>query len=475
MTEPMMYTGGYNTTMIWNYDADTDEWTLAYWENLWPNTKECDACGGAEGCKPKPHKKKKDDDKKKKNKRDDKRDSKKDDKDRKRKDKDDMPIDSSETNTTVVPKEKPRYGPPAVNLRITMWDEEGDGWWKNDYSGSSWYLADDTRTELFYTGTLCDGKSGYCNLCLGDGSYTIRFSGDEADDFVAWDFCGVRGEYAQELSFHVKKGKCIPDSLVNLEQVCAGTVSSTVTLSGVLALAGFSSEVFNVADTSIVSRVLGEFVTGWSETLNVVSTSLDTRSMLLSSRRLSEHTFDVAFEVSFSAEKVYGVDGRDFSAVEELVSSLGDSLATRIASTQFVSLLSDAGRVSTVSHLTQVRAAELVSLELDGITYEGVAVMEQSNLPTYTEADWGTTTHTKAQYNYTTLSLFFGAVAVGFFAFVGILSHSMNGYKPISDDSQHPVSYSMPEVMPSEMDQSIVGPSRLMGGQVSSGYARSSL
>jgi hypothetical protein len=461
--------------MIWNYDADNDKWSLLYYENLWPSTKECDACGGAEGCKPKPHKKKKDDDKKKKNKRDDKRDSKKDDKDRKRKDKDDMPIDSSETNTTVVPKEKPRYGPPAVNLRITMWDEEGDGWWKNDYSGSSWYLADDTRTELFYTGTLCDGNSGYCNLCLGDGSYTIRFSGDEADDFVAWDFCGVRGEYAQELSFHVKKGKCIPDSLVNLEQVCAGTVSSTVTLSGVLALAGFSSEVFNVADTSIVSRVLGEFVTGWSETLNVVSTSLDTRSMLLSSRRLSEHTFDVAFEVSFSAEKVYGVDGRDFSAVEELVSSLGDSLATRIASTQFVSLLSDAGRVSTVSHLTQVRAAELVSLELDGITYEGVAVMEQSNLPTYTEADWGTTTHTKAQYNYTTLSLFFGAVAVGFFAFVGILSHSMNGYKPISDDSQHPVSYSMPEVMPSEMDQSIVGPSRLMGGQVSSGYARSSL
>jgi hypothetical protein len=452
--------------MIWNYDADADKWTLAYYENLWPNTKECDACGDAEGCKPKP---KKNDDKKKKN------DKKKDDDKKRRKDKDDMPIDSGETNTTVVPKEKPRYGPPAVNLRITMWDEEGDGWWKNDYSGSSWYLADDTRTELFFTGTLCDGKSGFCNLCLGDGSYTIRFTGDEADDFVAWDFCGVRGEYAQELSFHVKKGECIPDSLVNLEQVCAGTVSSTITLSGVLALAGFSSEVFNVADTSLVSRVLGEFVTGWSETLNVVSTSLDTRSMLLSSRRLSEHTFDIAFEVSFAAEKMYGVDGRDFSAVENLVSSLGDNLASRVASSQFISLLSDAGRVSTVSHLNQVRAAELVSLKLDGITYEGVAVMEQSTLPTYNSADWGTTTHTKSQYNYTTLSVFFGALAVGFFAFVGILSHSMNGYKPVSDDSQHPVAYSMPEVMPSEMDQSIVGPARVMGGQVGSGYARSSL
>lgn len=467
--------------MIWNYDADTDTWTLAYWEHLWPNTKECDACGDAEGCQPKPpkkddDKKKKDDDKKKHDDKDKRRDGR-DDKDKKgRNDKDDKgPIDSGETNTTVVRKEKPRYGPPAVNLRITMWDEEGNGWWKEDYTGSSWYLADDTRTELFFTGTLCDGNSGYCNLCLGDGSYTIRFTGDEDDDFIAWDFCGVRGEYVQELSFHVKKGKCIPDSLVNLEQVCANTVSSTVTLSGVLALGGFSSEVFNVADTSIISRVLGEFVTGWSETLNIVSTSLDTRSMSLSSRRLSEHTFDIAFEVSFSAEKIYGVDGRDFSAVESLVSDLGDSLANRVASSQFIALITDAAAVSTSSHLSQVRAAELVSLKLDGITYEGVAVMEQSQLPVSNSADWGTVTHTESKYNYTTISLFFGAVAVGFFAFVGILSHSMNGYKPVSDDSQHPVSYSMPEVMPSEMDQSIAGPSRIMGGQVGSGYARSSL
>jgi hypothetical protein len=444
--------------MIWNYDADNDKWSLVYYENLWPNTKECDACGGAEGCKPKPHKKKKDDKKKRHDKKDDKGRDKKDDKgkdkkDHRRKDKDDMPIDSGETNTTVVPKEKPRYGPPAVNLRITMWDEEGDGWWKNDYSGSSWYLADDTRTELFYTGTLCDGSSGYCNLCLGDGSYTIRFSGDEADDFVAWDFCGVRGEYAQELSFHVKKGECIPDSLVNLEQICAGTVSSTVTLSGVLALAGFSSEVFNVADTSIVSRVLGEFVTGWSETLNVVSTSLDTRAMTLSTRRLSEFTFDLAFEVSFGAEKVYGVDGRDFSAVNDLVSTLGDNLASRVASSQFISLLHSSAAVVSSSHLTQVRAAELVSLELDGISYQGTAIMEQSNLPPAGTADWGSTSPsvTISQYNYTILSVFFGALLVGFFAFIGILSHGMNGYTRLT---QSP----FPEVMPSDMDESVTRP-----------------
>ena len=455
--------------MIWNYDADTDKWTLAYWEHLWPNTKECDACGDAEGCQPKPPKKNDDKDKKDDKNRKDRNDNNKDrnDKDRNDKrdgrddkdnkkggnDKDDAgPIDSGETNTTVVRKEKPRYGPPAVNLRITMWDEEGNGWWKDDYTGSSWYLADDTRTELFFTGTLCDGKSGYCNLCLGDGSYTIRFTGDEDDDFVAWDFCGVRGEYAQELSFHVKKGQCIADSLVNLEQVCAHTVSSTVTLSGVLALGGFSSEIFNVADTSIISRVLGEYVTGWSETLTVVSTSLDTRSMSLSNRRLSEHTFDISFEVSFGVEKLYGVDGRDFGAVESLVSDMGDSLATRVASSQFIALIHSAAAVSSSSHLSQVRAAELVTLELEGITYEGGAVMEQSQLPPYTAADWGSSaTLTVSKYNYTTLSLFFGSLLVGFFAFIGILSHSMHGYKRITQ-------LTVPEVMPSEMDDSVTRP-----------------
>merc|ERR1719261_1529048 len=61
------YTGGFNTTMVWHYEHEGDEWTLVYWQNLWPNTKECDACGNANACpaKPKPSPKKDDDDKRK--------------------------------------------------------------------------------------------------------------------------------------------------------------------------------------------------------------------------------------------------------------------------------------------------------------------------------------------------------------------------------------------------------------------------
>lgn len=429
-TTGVYYTGGYNTTMIWNYDADGDEWSLVYWENLWPNEKECDACGDAKACKPKPKKKSKKKPKKK------------------------APIKGDTTtssNSTTTAKSKPRYGPPAVNVRVTMWDEQGDGWWKNDYHGASWYLADDTRTELFYTGTLCDGGSGFCNLCLGDGSYTMRFSGD-ADDFTAWDFCGITGGYAHELTFHVKKGKCIPDSLVSLETDCFGTVTSTVTLSGIIALAGFNSEIFNSADTAIVSRVLADYVNGWNaEDLAVVSTALDTRELDTSNRRLSEFTFDVEFEVSFVSETTYGVDGRDFRKVENLVSSLENKLSSRLSSPNFVSALNGAARLAGASTLSQVRAAELVSLELESIVYEGVEAMQESNLPSY-DNYWSVAAHHASKFNYTTISLFFGALVVGFVAFVGILSHSMQGYSRLPDHSVHS------EVLPSEMDESVSRP-----------------
>jgi hypothetical protein len=36
-TQGGVVTGGFNTSMIWGYDADSDEWTLVFAENLWHN------------------------------------------------------------------------------------------------------------------------------------------------------------------------------------------------------------------------------------------------------------------------------------------------------------------------------------------------------------------------------------------------------------------------------------------------------
>ncbi|CAE7467217.1 unnamed protein product, partial [Symbiodinium microadriaticum] len=384
-------------------------------ENIWPNEKECDACGDAKACKPKPKKKKK----------------------KKAPPKKKAPVAGDSTNSSEKEaKVKPRYGPPAVNVRVTMFDKEGDGWWLNDYHGASWYLADDTRTELFYTGTLCTGKNGFCNLCLGDGSYTIRFTGQPDMAWTAWDFCNVRGGYAHELTFHVYKGKCYPDSLVSLETTCTGTVSSRITLTGVVALGGFNSEIFQEQDSSVISKVIAEYVNGWeADALSVTHTTLDARELAMSNRRTSEFTFDVEFQVSFVSESTYGVDGRDFRAVENLISNLEDKLSSRFGSSEFVSSINSAARLTSGSSLSQVRAAELVSLELAAITYEGVEAMEASTLPAI--EDSYATNSTEFAYNYSTLALFFGALVVAFFAFVGILSHGMPGYKRVPDDNQH--------------------------------------
>ncbi|CAE7395416.1 unnamed protein product, partial [Symbiodinium microadriaticum] len=299
--------------MVWDYDDGI--WTLVHWENLWDTEKSCDAYGDAWRCKAKKPKKK----------------SKK--KAMKKSNGGDTTTNSS--NTTTAKKAK-RYGPPAVNVRVTMFDEEGDGWWQNDYHGASWYLATDDRKKLFFTGTLCHWYRGYCNLCLGDGAYTIRFTGKTNENFTAWDFCGVTGGYSTELSFHIKKGKCIPDALTSLETGCFGSVNSTVTLSGILALGGLTSEIFNMADSQIVQ---------------------------------------------FEPEVTYGIDGRDFALLNQLVENLSEELEESISTGAFQIALTNRATLAGVTPLTQIQQVELLSLEVETVTYVGVEELRAGSLP----------------------------------------------------------------------------------------------
>lgn len=450
------YTGGYNSTMIFNYDASTDEWSVVYWENLWENEKSCDACGDARACKPKSKPKK----------------GKKAKKPARGSGK---PINSSESNSTTTSnsksKSKPRYGPPAVNARVSMFDDDKSGWWQDNYRGASWYLADDKRTTLFHTGSLCSqsgkggrgkhkkaGASGYCSLCLGDGSYSMRFSGESsgATD-PAWDFCGVQGGHAQELTFHVKKGKCIADSLLGLEADCYGTVVSTIVVSGVVNLVGLTSEFVESSQFSILPGLLADSVVGWdSKNIEVLSTTLTSRALSTPSemRRLAEFDVDVQFSASFESETDYGVEGRMYSNVKSLVATLQDALASKVSSQGFSVSLSQSALLAGAVSLEKVQNAELVSLELVSISYEGVETMQASTLPAFDDSQyWGSTVMNVSFYNVESLAVFFVAIAAGFVAFVGLVSHSVNGYKSVSQlsDSQH-------EVLPSEMDSTISNP-----------------
>lgn len=444
------YTGGYNTTMILHYDADTDAWSALYWENLWENEKACDACGESRACQRSSPP------------RVDKPAVKKFNRPNVKK-----PIDSSDdtnTNTTKVARVKPRYGPATTTVRVTMFDEEGDGWWKTDYSGASWYLADDRRTTLFSTGTLCNSegsKSGYCNLCLGEGSYSLRFSG-AASEFSSWDFCGVRGGRAQELTFHISGGQCVPDSLLSVEADCFATVVSTVKVAGVINLMGLTTEFVESSQYSIMPALLADAVAGWeARNIEVRSTSLTSRTSSSSSagagsqsaRRLAEFDVDVEFSASFESETDYGVEGRVYSNVVDLVASLKESLASKVASEGFSASLAHSASLAGSVSLEKVQHADLVSLVLESISYEGVQPMQASTLPAFDDSFYweNSSLHISSVFNPRIITILFVSALVGFVAFMGLLLRGMNGYRSVSQlsDSAHG------EVLQSQMDDTI--------------------
>jgi len=437
-----VYTGGYNSSIIFDYIGN--EWKIVYWENLWDNEKKCDACGDAKVCKPKKPK------------------SKKDNKKPGKSGPGGKPINggggesdttntTSTSNTTSVAKTKPRYGPPAVNLRLTMFDEEGDGWWLNNYKGQSWFLADDRREKLFFTGTLCDGSSGSCNLCLGDGSYTLRFTGEDSN-FTSWDFCGVTGHRASELTFHVKKGKCYADSVVDRKTDCHGYVESTVTLAGVIAMSGFKTEFTDESTYTAVASAVADIVNGInfnSVKVQVLSTTLDSRPMSDASSIVQ----DYLFEMSFVAEnEPFKIDGRSNAAVESLASTIATTLSSAMSSGDFQSKIHMQASLLNVVSLSNAKDAELLSLEVTAITYTGTKYMAASTLTEWTaSSEYGSSYAVSS--NLKEVLGFLGVAVVGFVAFVGVMAGGIKHYEALPTESSHNL------ISPSsEMDSSIAPP-----------------
>jgi hypothetical protein len=326
-----------------------------------------------------------------------------------------------------------------------MVDEDGDGWWKNDYSGESWYFANNRRERLFHTGTLCDGSEGYCNLCLGDGSYTMRFTGVD-NNFTAWDFCGVTGERASELTFHVRKGQCYADSIVSLKTDCEGVVESHVTLTGVVAISGFNTEFVDSSIYSAVASAVADSISGINtNSIQVVSNTLDTRVM---SGTMSNNVQDVTFTVSFVSEhSPFKVDGRSRAALDTLAYDMATTLSAAMSSGQFETKLQLEASLNNVVTLTAQSEAELVSFEVTNVVYVGSENMITSTLPSLSYSDSRTSSVSS-----TTLlesAGFFAVAALGFVAFVGVMSKGMQKYEALPVESMHS------EVASSEMDNSI--------------------
>jgi hypothetical protein len=454
------YEGVYNTTIVWDYDYVADRWSLVHYDGI-PNF-ECDGCSGGP-CKPKPKPKGKSG---KKSGGKGKGLAKGSGKGASEDEDVSSSYNSSSSNAT---SDEMRYGPRAVNLEVKMYDEadsEGNcnGWNDINRIGAHWYIADYSLTKVFDDGSLCSGCAGSCDICLGDGSYVFRVTGPtfnetqeeiwwdkvggepdaetvdgQAEDhsvldsyrapYTAWEFCHAKGFFNDQLNFHVKKGKCIPDDLRWADELCDTTESSSVILNGVIALTGINSEILQSSDTTILSQIIAQLVDGWStDMVAITGSSIDTRALTIGERALNSFTHDISFAVTFNAEN-FGIDGATYGAVENLVNDIGATIEASLTSGVFTSALSGSVLMGSVS------GAQLVSLEI-----QSIAFLHSHLVYVYTSDEKAVVSSSSSTGLSTAAMSVVGIVCVlGFVAFVGVVSHNFNGYNKVSSASDSDV------------------------------------
>lgn len=317
-----------------------------------------------------------------------------------------------------------KKGYPSTLLKVTMFDSQGDGWYQSNYEGSAFYISDETKTELLAYGTLENGTySGFCSFCFDDGSYYFRATTDATNTGAKWSFCHTQGTIGEQLSFHIKDGRCIPDALVDVDMICDGTYSTVVTVKGKLAIAGVATEMFDSQSASVVTHALSESVFGWDNSEILISeTTLNMRALSSSQDRvLTSFVYDIDFEASFVSEMAYEVDGTSYYGVVGLVVELSEELENVLLSGQFVDTVKTLAMSLGVTSLDDVTSASLLSLEVEDISYVGTKELVLSG--DYEE----TGTETSSSYLEDTLSSyqvysFVAVVVLGFISFVGVLS-----------------------------------------------------
>eukprot|EP00604_Paraphysomonas_vestita_P002889 CAMPEP_0174818140 /NCGR_PEP_ID=MMETSP1107-20130205/764_1 /TAXON_ID=36770 /ORGANISM="Paraphysomonas vestita, Strain GFlagA" /LENGTH=617 /DNA_ID=CAMNT_0016029599 /DNA_START=131 /DNA_END=1984 /DNA_ORIENTATION=+ len=517
-----IFTGGYNSTFIFSFDPNSQEWSLIYHENLLPNDKHCDACGETNECErnnddgpnPKPklrRRKRRDDDDKKRRKRDDdrkkpnpKNDDNNDDNNNNSTNTTRRYLDDHSTNTSVISAPTVSYNKPYVDARITMFDQEGDGWWFNDYLGISWYLADSTRTKLFHTGSLCNGTSGFCNLCLADGDYTLRVSGLKST-FLSWDFCGVRGSYGEELVFEVQDNKCYPIALLDLanssSQVITYVFESTLEVclkeeylnltdpKAVATITNTLIEVLNVDGASVIIEEVKDNDDNNNNNNKPSLPSTPTKSRRGSNsnhgekKRRSKNDHDdkpskggdndvdePEVEVVYNHNIKFTITIKvqtDELHVDEVLDTYEKLLAESISNGTFISKLVSNSLVygyTPFNFTSCAKSSEFtyVSAHFDfSLPFISSTLLFTPGLNSHIEAS-------AIHNDYSAISLFFGSIVVGFIAFVGIVSKGLNGYNTLSNDSQHDIEFSsthstsshglLPFSNAIDMDQTISNP-----------------
>jgi len=269
---------------------------------------------------------------------------------------------------------------------------------------------------------------------------------EDQSNFTAWDFCGVKGHYSDELHFHIKKGKCHADYKTCLDDMADDVeVFANIQVLGSIALSGVSSNVFDAADSNVFISAFVQEVTGIKAS-NVVILSSSVDSSLVA----GTHTFVVNFELNFVTDSSFALDRTTNYAVDSLISKMQSSLNAQMSSGEYVGAVHSLALSNHVDALSTVNSVSLLSFELKSVTYSGSRDMDLGK--TMTADVQMVDTFSGASYDFTTISVFLAAVGVGMIAIAAVFTHKMASYSKLSQESTHEISQSL------ELDGGLVLP-----------------
>lgn len=350
-------------------------------------------------------------------------------------------------------KTSPKRPPAFVDFKL--YDSEGDGWFSeyaefyltcDDASISlpqvlihpEYYITSDDRTKLIKSGALCglDREDLWCHEVLPhDGHFIFRVAGHEfVEDSTGWEFCGVSGGLNEELSFEMKKGKCIPGVKLSADNFCEG-IESVATFHAILALDGITDSLTEV-DTLMLQKVVTASVAGASNVVVVSTEQVDSK-------------LNVEFSMDFSTEKA-GYDGTNADMVEAFSDSIATGISNSVAQGYYMSLLNQEldSLSSSNDILTSVTGVEFISFSLYAITYTDIGSTEVSSGVSETEHVTSSVSilsneeHNSFMSEYGTgLIAFVAIIAVGGIV-LGLIAKSSRSdsnavHVPLSDQSDH--------------------------------------
>jgi hypothetical protein len=148
------------------------------------------------------------------------------------------------------------------------------------HQATSWYITDVVGKAILYSysATACESygaKSSY-TTCLDSGNYIFRSTGacDPLAYNYTWEFCGMTGGAQEELQFTVVDGKCIRGAVGPVEGVCGKGLTYSPT--------GSPTELPAVVLTNVLQYPLGpssgtglyvtiydQFGDGWKPGVNI--------------------------------------------------------------------------------------------------------------------------------------------------------------------------------------------------------------